>query len=209
MTEHDSLPAFTVTTPLAGTPAARWTTTDATPGVRIRERHPGRALRIAAWRGATGEVRAALTRVLGIEPPAVPAIVTASDLRVVWSGPGQWLVLAAGAGSGQRLVAARSVIEGIAAAVEQSSARMLVEVTGPMSRRALGKVLLIDLHPSAFPAGAAAMTDVAHVAGMVWRLADRDGHAVFEIATPRSSARSVWHALVEAAGEFGVEAVPL
>lgn len=209
MTDRDQLPPFAVRTPLAGTPPTSTVMNSGAPGVILRERHAGRVVVIAAFRDRAAEVRRRIATAVGIEPPAAPGTMAAQDVRIVWSGPGRWLVLANGAGAGQRMSAIEAAVDGIAAASEQSSALLLVQISGPEVRAGLAKVLLLDLHPTSFPVGAAAMTALGHVAVHVWRAADRDGNPVFEIAAPRSYAASVWHELVEAGVAHGLDAVAL
>jgi heterotetrameric sarcosine oxidase gamma subunit len=64
---------------------------------------------------------------------------------------------------------------------------------------------MIDLHPAAFPPGAAAMTSIAHIGVHLWRLDahanDRD--AVFDILIARSMAASFWSWATASAAEYG------
>ena len=51
---------------------------------------------------------------------------------------------------------------------------------------------MIDLHPAAFPPGAAAMTSIAHIGVHLWRVDERrdDSDAIFDILIARSMAAS-------------------
>ncbi len=52
----------------------------------------------------------------------------------------------------------------------QSDARAALRLSGPHVRDMLAKGCMIDLHPSVFPPGAAAMTSIAHIGVHLWRL---------------------------------------
>ena len=175
-------------------------------GVRIVERAAETLIQVSAWQAQSAAVRASLAGALGFEAPVSPRITQRDGLAIVWSGPGQWWVLASQDLSlGDRLA---SVLAGVAAVTEQSGSRVLLRLSGPEVRRALAKVIALDLDPSVFAEGCAAMTDLAHVPVHFWRSPDAEGGPVFEIATPRSFAPSVWQALIAAAAEYGLEASP-
>ena len=73
-------------------------------------------------------------------------------------------------------------------------------------RDALAKLIPIDVHPRAFEVGDVASTVASHIGVTLWRVADQpDAAPVFEIIMFRSLARSFWHALTEAAAEYGFE----
>jgi methylglutamate dehydrogenase subunit D len=195
--------------PLAG--EKPWSTAasagGAAPGVTIREHVPGLVLGIVAFRGKAVEIGAALREATGLEVPVSPRIASNQGTAIVWSGPSQWLVLA-----DTRTAAAitqwQATLDRLGAVSDQSAARVFLRMAGGDVRRALAKVLGIDLHPLVFPVGHAAMTDLAHLPVHVWRTADIGAQATFEIAGPRSMAGSLWHALLAAAAEYGLDARP-
>jgi sarcosine oxidase subunit gamma len=63
----------------------------------------------------------------------------------------------------------------------------------------LAKGIRIDLHPMAFPVGAAAVTECAHLGVALWRAAE-DRYELIVFAT---FVRELWHWATEAAAEFG------
>ncbi len=81
-----------------------------------------------------------------------------------------------------------------AAVSDQSDARAALRLSGPNVRDMLGKGCMIDLHPAAFPPGAAAMTSIAHMGVHLWRVDEPpcDGDAIFDILIARSMAASFW-----------------
>ena len=176
----------------------------ANPGVRLTEHAPGLLLHVFARRGASADVRRVIGAELGCEAPIQGCVTIGARGSVVWSGPGQWLVMADPKSAVSRTLP--DALAGWAAVLDQSASRLMVRLSGKDVRRCLGKVVGIDLHPTVFAVGHAAMTDLAHVPVHLWRLNDADGHAVFDLAAPRSYAASVWHALVAAAAEYELEA---
>lgn len=176
-------------------------------GVAISETVPGRVLGVTAYAGARDAVRAGFRAAAGVDAPDVPRRVAEGTRSVVWSGPSQWLVID-DAGSGDLAGGITAALEGIAAVTDQTAARVFLRLGGADVRRALAKVVGVDLHPQVFGVGHVAMTDLAHMAVHLWRLPDMSGEAVFEIAGARSTAGSLWHALLAATAEYGVEASP-
>ena len=58
----------------------------------------------------------------------------------------------------------------------------------------LAKLSSIDLHPAAFPLGAAAATSIDHTSVNLWRDSDLpDGQAVFNLLVFATFAQSLWH----------------
>jgi methylglutamate dehydrogenase subunit D len=115
------------------------------------------------------------------------------DLAFIGTGPGTWL--ATHELGGDALKAALAPLAAMTAMADQSSAYVVLRVSGPEVREALAKLVPIDLHPRAFRVGDAASTVAAHIGVTVWRLEDDAGSAVFEIALYRSFAASFRHAL--------------
>jgi methylglutamate dehydrogenase subunit D len=92
-----------------------------------------------------------------------------------------------------------------AAVNDQSDARAALRLSGPNVREMLAKGCMIDLHPTAFPSGAAAMTSIAHISVHLWR-ADAQGDggdAIIDMLVGRSMAASLWSWVNASAAEYG------
>lgn len=161
---------------------------------------------IMARKGAAEETAMRAAKVLGFALPMRPARTAGAGAEVIWSGPAQWLVMSE---TDSRLAALAEALAGVASCSEQTDARVILRLAGSGARRSLMKVVGIDVHDAVFPVGAAAMTPVAHIPAHLWRLPDADAAPVYEIAAPRSSIGSLWHALLAAAGELGLDARPV
>jgi sarcosine oxidase subunit gamma len=135
----------------------------------------------------------------------VPSAATGPKATLIWSGPQQFLALMAG-GHGpdgpQRLADA---FAGSASLSDQSDGRALIRIAGPRARDLLAKVCSVDLHPKVFPVGAAAATSIDHTGVNLWRAADEEGGAAFNLLVFSTFAGSLWHTLLDHAAEFGVE----
>lgn len=175
--------------------------------VVIEGRVPGRVLGVAAYGSTRNEVRARFRAALGMDAPELPRRIAEGTRSVLWSGPAQWLVVDE-AESPDLAGNISEALEGLAAVTDQSSSRFFVRLSGRGVRRTLAKVVGLDMHPDMFGVGHVAMTDLAHMPVHLWRLPDSSGEPVFEIAGARSTAGNLWHALLAAAAEYGVDAKP-
>lgn len=152
--------------------------------------------------GGEAALAAAVEQLCGVIPPAQPRMVRADMHAVVWSGPGQWLLLA---DRRDGFAATLDLLGRHAAVADQSHARAALRLAGPRVRQTLAKGCMLDLHPAAFPPGTAALTSIAHIAVHLWRIDDGADplNAVFDMMLPRSMAGSFWSWLSAAAAEFG------
>jgi methylglutamate dehydrogenase subunit D len=162
-------------------------------------------LQIMARRGKWSALAKAAKEQFGTTAPAKPKAMAAGDTTLIWSGPDQFLALAPRkAGSPLHDASAKS-LAGIASISDQSDGRALIRIAGPKARDVLAKFCSLDLDPSEFPVGAAAVTSIDHTAATLWRGKDEDGAPVFFLLVFTSFAESLWHMMLDAGAEFGVE----
>jgi sarcosine oxidase subunit gamma len=92
------------------------------------------------------------------------------DLRVVWAGPDEWLLIAP-AGQQARLVQDLRAASANQhhAVTDVSGGFFLVELRGPQAREVLAQGCPMDLHPRAFPDGRAVGTHFFKVGLTLWR----------------------------------------
>ena len=169
------------------------------PGVTIAERTGVSLLQVLARKGADVQLGARILESFNIALPLTPRYVSSPHISFVWSGPSQWLAL------GERRDGAfasslSSPLLGVASVVDQSDGRAMIRVSGPRARDALAKGLHIDLHPSVFRSGDAAITTVSHIGVHFWQL---DDAPTYEFTMFRSFAIAFCEWLMEAAAEFG------
>jgi heterotetrameric sarcosine oxidase gamma subunit len=145
----------------------------------------------------------------GIDLPSGPRRVASGSLAFAGIGVGKWLG-SAESDSDAFVCQLRAELGDLASVVDQADGYAVLRMTGPKVRQLLGKLVPIDVHPRAFQIGDVAVTVSAHIGVTLWRLPDRgDGAPVFEVAAPRSMARSLWHGVATAAAEFGYAVEPL
>lgn len=168
------------------------------PGVTVRPRGDLALARLITRKGRVDDLAAAVRSRYGLELPTTPTRVEEGGLAFIWSGLGQWLVVAE---DGRDLARELAEAAGAFAAVsDQSDGLAVLRVAGPHARDALIKGVGLDLHPRAFGPGDAAVTVIAHIGAQLWQL---DDGPTYEIAIYRSFAGSLWRWLEASAAEFG------
>jgi len=158
---------------------------------------------VMARTGASDALTQRVRERLGIELPQGPHRSAAAGVAFVGMGPGSWLALAERDGDdfSARLM---SELDGVASVSDQSDGYTMIRLSGANVRDALAKLIPIDVDPRAFQVGDAASTVASHIGVTVWRLPDGPHSSpLFEVILFRSLTRSFWHALAEAAGEYG------
>jgi len=176
-------------------------------GVKLAEIRDFDLVQIFARRGQREATAKAIRKHYGVDAPAPRQAVFGKGATLIWSGPDQVMALSPRRPATLRpLDALRGTFGGIASLSDQSDGRCLVSMSGPRARATLAKLSSIDLHDSVFPAGAAATTSIDHTAVNLWRSGEAgDGSPVFNLLVFSSFAESLWHTIVDAAAEFGME----
>jgi sarcosine oxidase subunit gamma len=131
---------------------------------------------------------------LGLALPTTPRRIAHDGITYLWSGPSTWLALGDDPALESRITAE---VAGKAAVTDQSDGRVILTVSGPQAAAILAKLVPIDLHPTAFPPDATALTLAGPITVQIWRR-----EAVFHLACFRSFAESLAHALLQASQEF-------
>lgn len=169
-------------------------------GIVVHERDLQLAT-VIALKGGRAAIAQALQDRFGLALPDGPMRVANGPLAVLGTGPRTWLVQRDG---GAPLAAELAGLLGTAAVTDQSDGYAVLRLSGPRLRALLEKGISVDLHERAFPPGSVAATSCAHIGITLWRLDDRGGEPVFEVALFRSLAGSFWHFLASSAAEFGL-----
>ena len=167
------------------------------PGVELREVAPLAIVQVAAFEmeSARSELRAAI----GVAPTEKRNEVAGIDeTRVLWTGPGRWLVIEPETRDLHRLLA-QGALASVAAVTDLSHARTAIALAGPASRAVLAKLCSIDVDPAVFRSGACAQTQFGQIGALVHCRAAQS----FEILVFRGFAVSAWEMILDAALEFG------
>ena len=170
------------------------------PGVIIAERTGVSLCQVLARKGAQTRLAARAIEAFGSALPSTPRHSGPAPISFVWAGPRNgWRRRAA---ADQALSASLTgSLAGLASIVDVSDARTIMQVSGPRARDALTKGLLVDLHPSAFGPGDAAITAVSHIGVHFWQV---DAVPTYELTMFRSFSVAFCEWLVEVSAEFGV-----
>ncbi|MBS7542214.1 sarcosine oxidase subunit gamma [Ancylobacter oerskovii] len=172
-----------------------------THGVTARLFDPPALATLAARRGGGIALAAAARVELGLDLADAPRLSRADGLSAIGTAPGRWLLLAGTEGD---LAARLAPLAPHAAITEQTDAYVGVEIDGPHARDLLAKGVSLDLDPAAFPPGAAATTNVAHVNVSFWR---EPGEDRFVFLVARSYRVAFARFLVASGAEYGLELV--
>ena len=177
------------------------------PGVTLTELRDFSLVQVMARRGQWEATASAARKHFEVAAPARPAAAFRGKTVLIWSGPDQFLALTEGSGVASPLTPMRKLFEGVASLSDQSDGRALIRISGVRVRDAMAKVCSLDLDDSVFPVGSAAATSIDHTGVSLWRSADGpDGNAVFYLLVFTSFADSLWHTIVDAAAEYGIDA---
>lgn len=172
-------------------------------GLEVIDRDGCGLATLVVRRGARKALRAALMSQYGVELRDGAVVSRGDRISLIGTGADSWLAVSAGPHPGLHAdLAAR--LTGCVSLSDQSDGYGLLSLRGANVALVLQNLLPIDLHPGAFPAGAAAATLAAHIPLLLWR----SGEAAFEVAVFRSYAGSFIHALEVAARPFRRSAAP-
>lgn len=177
---------------------------DGEPGVLVAERPFLAAASVSLRAGRREALAGRVAERFGLALPLRPAFVRAGTVSLVWSGPSHWLAFDEARQDVDRFGFATALADAVgdaASVTELTGARTVFRLRGPAVREALGRLVPIDLDPSVFTPGAAALTLAGHVGVTLWRLPDEV--LGFEICCYRSFAGSLAQALLEAGRSCG------
>lgn len=127
-------------------------------------------VQVTARKGLHAELAAAIARTLGLDLPEPGHVATISDKAALWLQPGSWLIEAPAGQRGELPHTLAEALKGIAAVVDQSHGRCVIEISGAEARAVLARLCRLDLHERVFAPGHSAATLVGHVSCLIHRL---------------------------------------
>jgi methylglutamate dehydrogenase subunit D len=192
------VPEFTLAPSSAALLVARGIT--GRPGVTIGECTSVSLCSVLARKGAEALLADRVRLAFGVALPQTPRHANLGVIAFAWAGPSHWLAMADGMDARTFEMQLRSSFAGAASVIDQSDALTIVRIGGPRARDALAKGILIDLHPSAFGPGDAAVTTCDHIGVHFWQC---DATPLYEFAVLRSFAIAFWEWIGASAAEFG------
>lgn len=156
----------------------------------ISERSDVAVTHIAARRDARPALNEAARVAFGADLPSTPRAVEAGDGLIVWAGPDQWLLIEQQQSGIDPSVQLAKTFNGLASVVDVSDSRTIFRVAGAKPTETLVRSMGIDFEDTSFRPGDVAITHVAHLGVMVWRLPDGSG---YEFACARTYSRDFLH----------------
>ena len=172
-------------------------------GVKLREVTSCALAELTAFKGQKGSLSTAIEAAFGITLPSANTSRSKDGVTFVAIGPGKWLVTGEAAAERDLVQRLETAAASLAAVVDQTDARALVELSGDKARAALAKGVMIDLDPIAFKTGDAAVSFAVHFWITLWQSSDAP---TYRLAVFRSMGRDLLHWLESAAAEFGMTA---
>lgn len=154
---------------------------------------------LAAHRGKRDVLKSILNARYGVSLPEKPCAVSGKDLTLLWAGPAQWLAIATRGDERDLEMELKEVAADMAAVVDHSDGRAVINVSGSDARKVLAKGFQIDLHPKAFQLNDVAITQASHISATIWMSGDAP---TYTILVPRSFADSFAEWLTSSAEEF-------
>jgi heterotetrameric sarcosine oxidase gamma subunit len=154
---------------------------------------------IAAFRERAPEL-VSRARERGLTLPALGEVAAARGALVLAVRPERWLLVLPPAAPGASAGKGRDICGAAGAAVEVSSGLAALHLAGAAVRETLKRGCRLDLHPAAFPAGAAAASAMAQVAVILAVLPSG-----LLLLTPATTARHLREWLASTARPFGFQ----
>ena len=124
---------------------------------------------------------AAIKAVIGIPLPLTPNTyqVGDGDLRVLWLGPSEWLLMAPSHRIDGMVSELRTGLHDAFAAINDLSGGMVtLEVSGPESTDLLSKGCTLDFHPLSFTAGQCAQSGFAKANVLIAKLSNEPRYSI-------------------------------
>lgn len=169
-------------------------------GVTLREVNGCAIAELTAFNGQKESLATVIVTTFGVALPAANKSVSKDGVTFISVGPGKWLVTGEGTAERDLIARLQKAAGSLAAVVDQSDARALVEISGDKARAALAKGVMIDLDPVAFKSGDAATSFAVQFWITLWQTNDAP---TYRLAVFRSMGRDLLHWLESSAAEFG------
>ncbi len=161
-------------------------------GLRIME-NPSRALVALTIREGQGDVAGVMaSTLLGVELPVVSRSVLSNPFSVFWIGPDSWMIDAEYEGNEDLAHQVKQAMGNTASVVEQTDGWCRFDLEGVAEIAVLERLCNADA--ACMKAGDVTRTQIHHMGCFLWRQ-----DAGFTVIGPRSSAKSLHHALITAA----------
>jgi methylglutamate dehydrogenase subunit D len=177
---------------------------DGQAGVTLKEVTQFALAEITAFRGQKDALADRMAQSFGLTLPAANKTTQGQGVRLISVGPGKYLALAEADAAHGLIASLEEKLENIAAVVDQSDARAIVEISGPRARDALAKGVMIDLDDRVFGNDDSATTLAAQLWITLWT---ENGKPTYRLAVFRAFGADMLHWLTASAKEFGCQVI--
>lgn len=142
----------------------------------------------------------------GVGLPAANRFESDGARAALWLGPDEWLLVLPRAEVATTIARFDMALAGAHfAAVETSSGRLGLEISGPRARTVLEKACHLDLHPRRFGPGQVAQSTFARVPAIILQ---RDEQPTYWLLVRPSFAQYVARWVIDAMAEFRLAPIP-
>jgi sarcosine oxidase subunit gamma len=143
-------------------------------------------------------------RLFDVALPLAPNTTARTEnVTALWLGPTSWLLIAHPPSPLVDFGAKRDALNAAGGALfDVSASRVAWTISGPRAMDVLAKGCPLDFHPRVFAVATCAQSVFGHVNVLIDK---RDDEPTCTVMVARSFARDVWHALCEAAAQYGYE----
>ncbi|MEX0808617.1 MAG: sarcosine oxidase subunit gamma family protein [Dongiaceae bacterium] len=170
-------------------------------GVRLSER-PHRCRILLRGRVEDARFRDAIRGTTGLALPEANRVAQTGDLRLLWLGPDEWLLLGPPGREAVSMPALIAALSGqYAMAIDQSDMRTTISLAGRSARDLINCGCGLDLHPDRFGPGQCAQTGLARANVIIEQI---DSEPRFDLHVAISYADYLWQWLERAGAEFGI-----
>jgi sarcosine oxidase subunit gamma len=174
------------------------------PGVVLSEVNNFALASITAFNGQDMALSAAIKAHFKIDLPKASQTTIMNGITFISIAPSQWLAFAESSKAKDFISTLESATGTIAAVVDQSDARAIIEISGPKARETLAKGISVDLHQKAFAVGDSASTLAVQLWITLWQT---ELAPTYRIAVFRAFGSSLLEWLVNSGAEFGCQVI--
>ena len=169
------------------------------PAVRIGQRSVD-IVQVFARKGRAADLSARIATTYGLTLPPPGRAAEGPKVTALWIQPDGWMLTSPRGYEGALARNLKSAAGDAASVVDQTHGRSIFTLSGKRATWVLGKIALIDLHPSVFGPGSVASSPVAHLACTIHC---RDDAPSYDLTVFTTFARSFIEHLTHAAEETG------
>nr|WP_272923832.1 sarcosine oxidase subunit gamma family protein [Streptomyces sp. SID3343] len=153
---------------------------------------------------AEGPAARAVESLLGLRLPAASRAEMSGEIKALWMGPDEWLLIAPADTGATLLMELRSAIgEEFATVTDVSAQRTVLSLSGNLTRRILAHGCALDLDPRVAPVGACYTTLLAQTGITLVVLAEAAPSMWLLVSSSFAPYTATW--LVDASTEYGGE----